>query len=289
MTKQEALDFLTSDFSLTNLPESFQKLRDIANDPHSDINDVVAVVRKDAELATRLMKMANSSLYNQHGEHVATIEDASQKLGLRRILESSLAIGIIKEIHIDPEHFDLLNYWRRSLTIATITEEVYEIAPRFIQSRIEKNLLFTAGLLHDIGLLVLMQGFAPEMIKIADYAVAMDIPMHEAERIHFGFTHQEIGRIVFKKWNFPEILQAAAGFHHDPLDLKRRVYAPLVDLIYISDYAYCKRSDTPFRNPCKAVMHGSVWKRIGIDPDQIESLEPTITAAEEAAECLLLA
>lgn len=287
MTKQEALDFLTGEFSLSNLPESFQKLRDISNDPHSDVSDVVAVVRNDSELATRLMKMANSSLYNQHGDHVSTIEEASQRLGLRRILESSLAIGVIKEIDIDHEHFDLPNFWRRSLTIALISEEVYAIAPRFIQSRVEKNLLFTAGLLHDIGLLVLVQGFPREVLRVADHAIARDIPLYESERQLFGFTHQEIGRITFKKWNFPEVLQAAAGFHHEPLELKRRVYTPLVDTLYISDYIYCLGSDTPFRNPCKPVLHREVWNRVGIDPRVVDSLADKISEASEVADCLI--
>lgn len=286
MTKQDVLDFLTNGFSLSNLPESFQRLREIASDPHSDIEDVVVVVRRDPELAARLLKMANSSLFNR-GEHVETIEQAAQILGLRRIVESSLAIGLIKEVNIEPELFDSINYWRRSLTVASITEEIYAITPRFLQARIEKNLLFTAGLLHDIGILVLMQGFGEEMIQVVDYSIKEDIPIYEAERISFGFSHQEIGRILFKKWNFPEVLQAAAGYHHNPLDLKRRVYAPLVDILYISDYVYSLREDTPFRNPSKPVMYDEVWKRIGIDQNDIEELEHKVESAVEHADCLL--
>ncbi|MDQ8203171.1 HDOD domain-containing protein [Pelagicoccus sp. SDUM812003] len=286
MTKQEVLDFLTHEFALSNLPESFQKLREISNDPHSDIQDVVAVVRKDVELAARLLKLANSSLFSR-GEHTETIEQAAQKLGMRRVVESSLAIGLIKEISIDPEVFDTINFWKRSLTIAKITEDVFELIPHFLKARIEKNLLYTAGLLHDVGILAMIQGFSDEMVSVVDYAVAEDLPIYVAERNRWGFSHQDIGRILFKKWNLPESLQAAAGYHHNPVDLKRRIYAPLVDIIYVADYTYSVREEMPFRDPCKPVMYPEVWKRIGIDPTELVELEDSLVEAKSHAEMLL--
>ncbi|MDQ8188273.1 HDOD domain-containing protein [Pelagicoccus sp. SDUM812002] len=269
MNKQQVIDFLTTDFSLANLPDSFMQLRRIANDPHSDIADVVEVVRKDTELAASLLKLSNSSIYNNGSEQVGTIEEAAQLLGLRKVVESSLALGIIQEVKIDSEQFDLRCYWKRSLSVATIAEDVYLAAPRYLKTIIDPKMLYTAGLLHDIGMLALIQGFTDEMARIVDLAVCQGLPIQEVEQREFGFTHQDVGRILFKKWNLPEELQSVAGYHHNPIELRRRLLYPLVDLVYISDYI-CSVCSDHTASAFKPKMYEEVWKRSGISLSLIE-------------------
>ncbi len=286
MNKQQVIDFLTSDFSLANLPDSFMQLRRIANDPHSDIDDVVQVVRKDPELAASLMKLSNSSLYNSGGEHVGTIEEAAQLLGVRKVVESSLALGIIKKIEIDESCFDLRSYWSRSLAIATIAEDVYMAAPRQLKTIVDPKLLYTAGLLHDIGLLALIQGFTEEMKNIVDISICDGFPIQEVEKREFGFTHQDVGRILFKKWKLPEELQCVAGYHHNPIELRRRLFYPLVDLVYIADYICCvcgNQSATAF----KPRMYEEVWKRSGLNLNLIEDFSDRLEDVYASSDAIL--
>lgn len=286
MNKQQVIDFLTSGFALANLPESFMQLRRIAIDPHSDIEDVVLVVRKDPELAASLLKLSNSSVYNSGGEHISTIEEAAQLLGLRKVVESSLALGIIKQIKIDSDLFDLKSFWSRSLAVATVAEEVYLSAPRHIKTIIDPKLIYTAGLLHDIGFLALIQGFTAEMMSVVDIAICDGLPIQEVEQRHFGFTHQDVGRILFKKWNLPEDLQCVAGFHHNPIELKRRLFYPLVDIVYIADYICCvcsKQSVSAF----KPRMYEEAWKRSGLSLDLIEDFSERLDNVYESASAIL--
>ncbi|EDY83067.1 HDOD domain family [Verrucomicrobiia bacterium DG1235] len=286
MTKQDVIDFLTSGFSLANLPDSFMQLRRIANDPHSDIEDVVAVARKDAELAASLLKLANSSLYNNSGEQVGTIEEAAQKIGLRKVVESSLALGIIKQVNISHANFDINSYWRRSLSVAIITEDIFEVGPRLLKSVVDRKMLYTAGLLHDIGMLALIQGFPEEMMRIMDISICEGLPVQEVELQTFGFSHQDVGRILFKKWGLPEELQCVAGFHHHPLELKRRLFYPLVDLVYVADYicSVCgSHSPTAFR----PVMFEEVWKRSGLSVDLIGEFVDRVEEVAVSADTIL--
>ncbi len=286
MNKQQVIDFLTSGFSLANLPDSFMQLRRIANDPHSDIEDVVEVVRKDTELAASLLKLSNSSLYNNGSEHVASIEEAAQLLGLRKVVESSLALGIIKQIEIDHDCFDLRNFWSRSLAVATLSEDVYLAAPRYLKTIVDPKLLYTAGLLHDIGFLALIQGFAEEMMNIVDISIREGLPMQEVEQREFGFSHQDVGRILFKKWNLPEELQCVAGYHHNPIELRRRLYYPLVDLVYIADYICCVGS-TRSVSAFKPRMYEEAWRRSGLSLNLIEDFSERLEGIFASSDAIL--
>lgn len=286
MNKQQVIDFLTSDFSLANLPDSFMQLRRIANDPHSDIEDVVEVVRKDAELAASLLKLSNSSLYNNGSSHVGTIEDAAQLLGLRKVVESSLALGVIKQIKIDHDGFDLRTFWTRSLAVATISEDVYLAAPRHLKTIVDPKLLYTAGLLHDIGMLALIQGFTDEMLELMDRSNREGMAIHEMEQRTFGFTHQDVGRILFKKWSLPEELQCVAGYHHNPIELRRRLYYPLVDLVYIADYI-CSVSENELANILKPKMYEEVWKRSGMSLDMVEDFSDRLEDVFASSDAIL--
>ncbi len=287
MTKQDVVDFIANGFSLGNLPDSFQRLNEIANDPHSDIEDVVEVVRHDPELAANLLRLANSSFYNQ-GDPVSTIEEAAQKLGLRVVVESSLALGIIKAIAIDPTYFDLHAFWRRSLSIAYLTEVVLQFMPSYLRTRTDANTLFTAGLLHDLGLLVLIQGFPDTMMGIVDHALNEDIPLQDAEQAILGFTHQDVGRVLFKKWSLPEQFLAVAGYHHKPMELTKRVYVVLVDAIHISDFICSNRAIAHARTTFKPILYEDVWKRSGIGLEQMPDLCELADRAATSADLLLL-
>lgn len=286
MTKQEVIDFLTNGFQLANLPVSFTRLRQIANDPHSDLEDVVAIAREDQELATSLLRLANSSLYNNGMDQAVSIEEAVQKIGLKKVVEHSLALGIVKRICVSHESFDAKSYWRRSITVGRIAENVFEAAPKLLKSVVDKQHLYTAGLLHDIGLLALIEGFPGEMYDIFERCSAEKLPLYQIERTQFGFTHQDVGRILFKKWSLPEELQCVAGYHHEPLELQRRLLYPLVDMIYIADYLCCACSEDNggiFR-PEKI---DAVWERNGISFETTESLSAEVRSAFADAEMIL--
>lgn len=286
MTKQQVIDFLTDGFALANLPDTFLSLHEITNDPHSDIGDVVAVARRDPELAASLLRLANSSMYRNAGEPVDSIEEAAQLIGLREVVQSALALGIIKEIKIDHNCVDLRDYWRRSLAVAKVSEQVYELAPRFMRSRVERPALYTAGLLHDIGMLALMQGFADEMVSVVDISICEGLPIQQVEKREFGFSHQDVGRILFKKWSLPESLQCVAGFHHNPLELTRRIYTPMVDIVYISDYICYLCGPQPV-SALKPEMHEGVWQRCSIRPSVAQDFAERVEAAAASADAIL--
>ncbi|MBC2605563.1 HDOD domain-containing protein [Pelagicoccus albus] len=285
MTKQEVIDFLLNGFVLSNLPDSFLRLQRIANDPHSDVEDVVAVVRMDPELAANLLKLANSSCYST-GTPVNSIEEAAQLLGMRAVVQSSLALGIISQIDIPHEHLDLRCFWKRCVSVAVISEKLHAKAPQFIRRIVDSNQLYTAGLLYDIGILALIEGFPSEMVGIIDGAELIGESIQEAESRVMGFTHQDVGRILFKKWGLSESLQCVAGYHHDPLSLKRRIHCPIVDLVHIADYICCKRDEgTP--SSLKPRMLDQVWERSGISRTAIEEIELEVPQVFTATEAIL--
>lgn len=286
MTKQEVIDFLTNGFQLANLPLSFTRLRQIANDAHSDLQDVVEVAREDQQLSASLLRLANSSLYSKGSEQAISIEDAVQKIGLKKVVEHSLALGIVNRIDVKHENFDVTSFWRRSIIVGRIAEEILDVAPKLLRTVVDRQHLYTAGLLHDIGLLALIEGFPGEMYEIFDCCAAEKRPLYQIERRVFGFTHQDVGRILFKKWSLPEELQCVAGYHHEPLELQRRLLYPLVDLINISDYLCCL-CETDNAGVFRPELIEEVWKRNGISFELAEELKLKVQAAFSDADAIL--
>ncbi len=279
MNEQTVTRYLTDGFTLATLPETFKRLEEISKDTRSDIDDVVAVVKTDSQLAASLLRLANSPFYSS-GLGISTIEEAAQKLGLQTILESSLALGMVKAIEIDSRYFDINAYWRRSLSIAYTAEIAYEFASPEFKAKIDPKSTFTAGLLHDLGMLVLMQGFPEETMEVVDKAIADKTSLPETEKLCFGFTHQQVGRTLFEKWQLPRQLQAVAGFHHNPEVLGDARLRPLVDLICIADYVCSKRALIANPINLRPVLCESAWQDAGIG---LEKLIEIMERAEEAA------
>jgi putative nucleotidyltransferase with HDIG domain len=133
-------------------------------------------------------------------------------LGLKEVRTLTLALGVqtLARKHLPPPEFGLRTYWTHQLGVAALARE---LAPSIGQDADDS---FTAGLLHDLGKL-LMAAFAPDEWQAVDAeARTSGRPYAAVEMERFGLDHGIVGALVLKSWNLPESLSETINWHHAP-------------------------------------------------------------------------
>ncbi len=198
---------------LVTLPEVALRIARMVDDPSSSATDIGREISHDAALTARLLRIANSPAFGHHGK-IATISRAITVLGVRQVRDLTVGLTAIRTFDgIGNELVTMASFWRHSLLCAVAAGQ---IAAQRARGRDESP--FVAGLLHDIGQLVLFSR-APvparqALLMSADSAE--DLGLFLCERQVLGFDHGAIGLALAKKWGLPRALQECIEFHHEP-------------------------------------------------------------------------
>jgi HD-like signal output (HDOD) protein len=184
----------------------------LVDNPKTSAAKLGDVISKDQALAAKVLKVANSPFYG-FPKQISTINFAIVVLGFETLKEIVLSVSLASSLanKLDKE-FDLEKFWKHSLLTGIIPKHLakdfgYRVAGE----------AFTAGLLHDVGLLVIAQYFKKEFQTIVQIGKRGEFPFEQIERRFLeNSTHFEIGAWLAEKWNFPDQLIEAISFHHQP-------------------------------------------------------------------------
>ncbi len=201
-----------ADITPPPLPEAYLALRRKARDPMSSAADIAAVLSMDPSLAAYVLRLANSPLYSPASK-VATVSRAVTVIGLGEI-ETMAAGAMLSRLFDAPPRPDLLrpeDFWRHAVAVGLLARA---LAERVGERGGERY--FVAGLLHDMGRLVLAVA-EPDLAGAAlRRASARNLPLDAAERLELGFDHAALGGRIAAKWLLPEVLFQAVAAHHEP-------------------------------------------------------------------------
>ncbi|HME39045.1 MAG TPA: HDOD domain-containing protein [Steroidobacteraceae bacterium] len=198
---------------LVTLPEVALRIASMVDDPTSSAADIGREISHDAALTARLLRIANSPAFGQHGK-IATISRAITVLGVRQVRDLTVGLTAIRTFDgIGNELVTMASFWRHSVLCAVAAGQ---IAGR--RERGRDDTPFVAGLLHDIGQLVLFSR-APDLARqslLTWVDSADDRGLYLCERDIIGFDHAAVGLALAKNWSLPSSLQECIEFHHEP-------------------------------------------------------------------------
>jgi putative nucleotidyltransferase with HDIG domain len=201
------------DQDLPTIPIILSRLMHLSTSEDTSINEIVEVIKHDQALTTRILRVANSAYYSPR-EKVTTIDRALVILGFDRILALALSVSLIN--HFSPksrcEGFELGLFWAHTIAVAVFSE----ILARQWDS-IDPGDAFTAGILHDIGKLVMLIYFEEEFKQVLKKAADAKIDFFLAEMSELGVNHAFVASILLRHWDIPEILVGAIENHHQLL------------------------------------------------------------------------
>jgi len=198
---------------LQNLPTLSAVVVDLLNcidQDDIDISTLATKVSHDQALTARTLRFANSSFFGSQSK-VTTIHQAISLLGMqsvRHLITASALAGHFPDGQC--KGFDSHAFWRHSIATAVCCKVIA------MHMHLNQDYAFTAGLLHDIGRLVLVSCFPEQYAAAIAYRVSQDCHILEAERVVLGTDHVITGQALAAHWNFSEIIQKAIGGHHLP-------------------------------------------------------------------------
>lgn len=273
-TSTIAPDDLVRDISgLVTLPDVYLRINRLIEDPDSSSADIAKAVSQDAAFTVKLLKLANSALYSFPAT-VDTVNKAVTIIGTSQIRNLALSLSVASRFEGLPNDLvSMRNFWKHSLLCALAGRELAKLA-----RRCDADALFTAGLLHDIGELILFNRL-PEQAREALLLVLdsqEEVTVAEAESRTIGFDHSAVGAALAKLWNLPPMLRECITWHHAPAMAGQ--YPREVALIHIANsLAQMAEVDSLDLDDAPAIDQYA-WEATGLDPDVVETV---VRAAQE--------
>jgi HD-like signal output (HDOD) protein len=212
-TARELVDRVTD---LVSLPDIYFRVQQLLEDSSASMGDIGRVIGADPALTARLLKIANNPFFGMPAR-IETISRALTVLGTRQLHDLLLASAVTAAFRALPEpHSDMESFWTRSVRCAVTARLI-----AFECHVLDSERLFVAGLLHDIGHLVMHQLMPADSAAAAAAAQQQQRPLADVECEMFGFHQAEVGALLLQKWRTPVVLQESILHQRDPQHAQR--------------------------------------------------------------------
>ncbi len=212
---------------LPSPPETYIRLTELLGRPDTGPSDVAALVERDVALSAQVVRVANSAYFGSRSK-VQSVSHAVSYLGVATLKVLVLGYGIVQQFRPNDavEGFDLDAFERRSWLAS-------RIATALLDRPLEREHASLAAMLHDAGLLLLVQRDGRTMSELLETCRAAGVPLEELERVRLGVDHAIVGAYLLGLWGLPAPVVQAVARHHgscpqatkDPMERSLRVTA----------------------------------------------------------------
>lgn len=199
--------------SLPSVPVIYWEILNEINSPEPSIERVGKIIEKDPGMSAKVLQIVN--VHAGPGRHVSNIPEAVSILGLDNMKSFVLMAEIFSQYEQDkaPEGFSIDDLWQHGLSVGQYAKIITEFET---DDKETQDQAYTAGLLHDIGLLILASKLPQEFRRAMDFAAERQIPLQQAEKDLFGATHAEVGGYLLDLWGLPDPVVSAISNHFYP-------------------------------------------------------------------------
>jgi len=265
--------------SLPTLPTVLVQVTDLLNNPKSSALQLSRVILKDSALTARLLRLVNSPYYG-FPRRIATVTEALSILGSFQVRNLLLMVTVVDLLSgEETPDFSPMKLWEHSVEVAVAAGLLArQVCPQ------DREELFVAGLLHDVGMLVEFQFLREGFLQALSRSRSEDIPIRVAEQQILGFGHDQVGRLVVEHWKLPIRLTEAIACHHRPdLALAAKREAAITHVADILCHALGSGGD-------EAVppLDQEAWQRLRLPVTALEPMLAELELQHEEAKTILL-
>ncbi|MBI5115883.1 HDOD domain-containing protein [Candidatus Poribacteria bacterium] len=222
-------DIMEKIASISSLPPAAAEAARLLQDPESSIKELTRAIEYDPGLTSNILRIANSAYYG-FSEPVASIRDSIVRLGTNCIFQmvASCSFAPLAQQHVPGYGLSSGKLWEHSIAVAVGAEQL-ALALK-LKSPAHA---FTAGLLHDIGKVVLGKFVEVDIAPIMELVSKGKVSFEVAEQQVLGIDHAEVGAVLLETWNLPGSVAAASRWHHQPEWFSGEML--IIDLVHVAD------------------------------------------------------
>lgn len=210
MNRADLLHKLKSISNLPTLPVIVTEVNRLLIDYDSPLEQLAGLLEKDQILAIKLLRLVNSSFYGLRSK-VKSLRHAVTLMGYNTVRNAIVSVAVMDTLALKNEldGFEIESFWRHSISVAVMSRH---LALKTHLSPADDA--FTAGLLHDIGKVVLANFFPETLLMILQEAKSRQLSFFDSELELNSCTHSLIGSYLAERWLLPEMLTRAIKYHH---------------------------------------------------------------------------
>ncbi|PJB96438.1 MAG: hypothetical protein CO080_03215 [Nitrospirae bacterium CG_4_9_14_0_8_um_filter_70_14] len=261
---------------LPTLPAIAARVGMVARDPDSTVRDMATVIGQDQALTANLLRVVNSAYFG-FIRRISSVFEAINLLGYNEVVKMAFTVAVIHEFHYESANgFDRTAFWSHAICVANASQALAEqlhCAPR--------DDAFTAGLLHDMGKLILDQFFPDAFGEILQLIHDEGLTSCEAEMGRLGTTHAEIGEWIARSWLLPEATIATIRHHHEPAEQRCGLpnsNDPIVDVVQFADLLCRAEGLGHSGDPARPELPDPPLAHLGLDPNSLDPLRQRLAA-----------
>jgi putative nucleotidyltransferase with HDIG domain len=249
--------------SVPTLPYIVTELMQIIGNPQSSAGDVSKVLARDQALTAKILKLANSAYYG-FPQRISTVKHATAILGFNTVKSVALSIAVFDFFKNDKGGFNRRAFWAHSLGCAVTA---HLISRHIRYSDPEKS--FVAGLLHDIGKVVLDEFFHDDFLKVMEVVRYKSCSLLEAENEVLGVGHDLVGDKVTEHWNLPKVLRFAIRYHHvPPMEISsQNLHRDIAGITYLANILTTMKKIGSGGDQVIPVIDDRIWEFLGMKPE----------------------
>lgn len=258
--------------SLPAMPAIAHKLLALPLDTDAGEAQMLALIEQDPQLSARVIGLANSPAMGA-GRKITRIRDAAMLLGLKRLKSVAIGIATMSRLSNQPaKNFDPQDLWSHSMTVAIVMNTLAREMPKRI--RPDENQIFLAGLLHDIGFMVLHHlDFQASDELHRQIRLQPKRDLHDLELELLGMTHCQIGALLARHWHLPAEIAEVVELHHSPRGGDVVRHNPLVALTSVAEkllpeFGISEHTGEP--------VEDDDWRDLCIDPSRAEEISALV-------------
>lgn len=267
-------------------PFVYQQIIKVLNNRYSSAFDAAAIISEDAAITARILKFANSAYYG-HAKEVTNVKQAVVIMGIQALKSLVLSSSILDYFKSSKSIDQLYNhaFWKHSLAVAVMAKI---IARHIRKSDLEfPEEAFSAGILHDIGKIVISTFLAEYHENKVKYVRENRCSEYDAESETAGFTHTEIGRYFAECWSLPRELADTVYFHHSPASTPGNNDLPYI--VHLANYLAHSSTDRNFVGISGKTTepYDEIWDYLSIDPDMQKKFTEELSVEYNRAQTFL--
>lgn len=257
-------------------PEVVLRLSQLLHTDWVMAEQLAEVAMLDATVSARVLRLANSVYYR--GKGIKSIAEAVVRIGTDGVRDVVYALSLMRTLR--PMQFAHRQYWRHCIAVAQATQILQQRTRRVAVPAPE---LHAAGLLHDIGMLVLDRTLGVGYGRVLMNAHESGRPLFQVEREMLDTDHADVGARLLEHWHLPETLIQATAAHHDPSGEGD----PMAQVVYLADFVcnlHAVHHGTAYRPEESA---SEVWAALAISESELPDILAEVDASLNKADAIL--